>query len=302
MGVWYKLFICAVVSMLCFHEVRAEKVACPEGCFCLNNGKVDLDLIKIDYGWTGSGYDTKQAMERLEGICQGSSTTFPATENFGCHIGGYKKWFWTKEGQLKLVCDWEKYFADYPGEQNTKLRYFLEDFSELYSGSFGAYGIINNEAVYISESAYYDNTFQCPFPYPLSKSGAKTVNDCFRYNAKGEKGYYPHKSVDSVSEKHTCTNDNPSIKSGDNGWFAGVVCQPGNYMPANSTTCKKCGANDNCPGGFFYTDKSYNVDRGIVKGKSETAIISDKKIKVTSVKPSKMQSGIRKAGKLQIHR
>ena len=384
-------FIIVFVSILCVNNAKAEeKALCPEGCFCLNEGRVNLDHLKKLFGITATGYDAKLALKNLTTKCKTPSSRFKMisvnnlvagtgfktdTGEFQCDFAGYIQYGTQYD---TLICNREKYFSTYAADWNDKFSYFLEDFSELYSGSFGIYGIINNEPIYISESAYYDHTFQCPFSHPLSKPGAKTIYDCFKYGDKQNVIYYGRQS-----EEQSCVNDNLSIKGSD-GWVAGAICEPGyympsgitecklctsgnkacpgglfytdktyeedrgtiecasvnssrtacntshkidswmhdnalskevyrgwipivncepgTYMPANATKCTLCLTNSTCPGGLFYTDKTYTVDRGIEKGKSETAIISDQKIKVTSVKPSKMQSGIRKASKAKIYR
>lgn len=40
------------------------------------------------------------------------------------------------------------------------------------------------------------------------------------------------------------------------------VCKPGQYIPALSQQCTACVGDYACPGGIFYTDATYNKDRG----------------------------------------
>ena len=53
----------------------------------------------------------------------------------------------------------------------------------------------------------------------------------------------------------------------NNGYIPGgdrpfIVCQPGFYVPANTTTCTACTGDNICLGGIFYADIQYNTDRG----------------------------------------
>lgn len=70
--------------------------------------------------------------------------------------------------------------------------------------------------------------------------------------------------LDGFSLDDLLSNENMLLKGG-NGWISGVVCQPGGYMPAGETECKRCKGGFACPGGLFYVDKIYTTDRGIVE-------------------------------------
>jgi len=80
---------------------------------------------------------------------------------------------------------------DFPGPPAT---YYFEDFSELYKGYFGAYGFMNGDFVYInacwSDADDPNGIFQCPITHPSSANGAKSLSECYKVNAKGQKEYY----------------------------------------------------------------------------------------------------------------
>ena len=92
----------------------------------------------------------------------------------------------------------------YSGESNPwqghKNVYKYEDFSEFYKGTLGFYGIINGGFIHYNACGSYDSAgncaakkydlFQCPETYPYSAKGSKSLSDCFKYDANGNKIYY----------------------------------------------------------------------------------------------------------------
>lgn len=260
-------FIGIFVFISCISTARAES-KCSLGCFCLSD----------------NGQNTTDTM------CASSAKKL---EN---------------SGKLALrVCDAMIVSDDYDvstidptiKERHEKI-YHVSDFTEIYDSTahysttyvyHGAYGFTKDgRFVYFRDVDCTNNklNYLCPETYPNSDEGAKALTDCFTYDASGQKQYY--KALESTSITSDLSDwaiDHSSILTLDwskdhqltqlfdsnttyNGWVAGIVCQPGYYMPANTTRCASCPSDKNCPGGMFYVDKTYNVDRGIISGGSTT--------------------------------
>lgn len=67
----------------------------------------------------------------------------------------------------------------------------------------------------------------------------------YDYNSTTDQGRIQHNGYVNMGAIHTF-----------------ITCEPGKYVPANSTQCTACTGNYICPGGIFFTDATYNVDRG----------------------------------------
>ncbi len=150
----FLMFVANIV--LISSSAIAAQSTCPAGCFCLNNGNFNLSETDKRY-------------------CGIPATPKPHSAAFSvCH-------------------NWIAY-RDFPGPTPT---YYAEDFSELYEGYFGAYGFINGNFIYINQ-CWTDVTenpngiFQCSLSHPSSDSGAKTIVECYRITANGQKEYYTH--------------------------------------------------------------------------------------------------------------
>lgn len=165
-------FIAIIVPVLCSGNVGAT--TCPAGCFCLNNGEFNLST---NY----QNFCTVPA-SKINIISSGISV---------CH-----SWISNR---------------DFHGPTAT---YYFEDFSELYKGYFGAYGFINGNFVYINDC--WDNAdnpngiFQCPTTHPNSDKGAKTIFECYRITANGQKEYYTHTNTQN---NYSGNYDNSNINA-----------------------------------------------------------------------------------------
>ncbi len=172
---------------------------CVPGCFCVNNGQM-----------SSSFFGSRCSIQ---------------SQPIACGNDGYGRMWRFKSGSTGgiLSCSPSGYAT-----------YYVYEFSEVYSGDYGMYGIINDELIvmpfYRNYGGYMDNSegiYQCPSSYPSSDSGAKTVYECYKYDANGNKVYY--------------------------GANTNIVCAEGTYLPANATQCIACNATQNqvCPGGRF---------------------------------------------------
>ena len=178
-----------ILSILCFCDAKAANTLdltealsepCPQGCFCLGNGKIDPESAEID-----------------KTICQ---QEHPNQGWNSESSGGFSM------GNIEFVTDRKYGLADY----------YLDDFSEYYIGVYGFYGFKNNEFIYANSGqtrnnkngSYYEkqykNVFNCPMLYPHSVSGSKGLTDCFRYDENGNKIYYTKGTLsnnDTVNEE-----------------------------------------------------------------------------------------------------
>lgn len=267
-------FIAIIASVLCGNNANAAQLTCPAGCFCLNNGKIDGERIKVLYGWQGDHYDVTEALVRVSTICQGPAQTFAATAQFSCNITGWYEIYGSTS--TYLICDREKY-SHYGPNNNDQFSYYMDEFSEMYNGTFGIYGRKNNEVIYFPNSVYYSKMYQCPVSYPISDQGAKTITDCYTYDLNGNKLYYGTKQTILCNEGKylkanatTCSNCRASkqqICPGGKFEQSDVIqglklqCYPGQYLPANATQCESCDNNNYlCPGGIY--NAGINQDQG----------------------------------------
>ena len=298
---------------------HAQKEKCPAGCFCLNDGE----------------YERRGFYALKEGpICSESSATiFPSNyiNQFYCEV-------------VEIINDTKE---GLPGisKPNVDTYYYLSEFSEFYTGSLGGYGLKNGDFLYFNACKLHDDAgqlrkadsiFQCPYHFPHSAEGSKSLGDCFKYDINGNKIYYGSeqkivcneghylpvgatscKSCDAsknqvcpggrfekseiknqglkvncnpgeflpanATECSTCETEYYQCMGGtydaslmqdqgrtpiqNNGYIPGgdrpfIVCQPGFYVPANTTTCTACTGDNICLGGIFYADIQYNTDRG----------------------------------------
>lgn len=194
---FYKFFsgvvgIAFFVLGLC--NARAETVPCPAGCFCLNDGKYN----------NSTGDSSLYCNEKAQPVLSSSSC-----ESNVLNFDG---------GRIDCV----RNLSD-----NVEAKYFLDEFSELYEGFFGLYGVIDSEIIYMPRNGGSHNMYSCPASYPVSAAGAKSLTDCFKYDANGKKVHYGAKQT--------------------------IKCSAGTYLPANTTQCASCSASKNhvCPGGKF---------------------------------------------------
>lgn len=306
-----KKFLVFVGMIILYTTNATAETDCPTGCFCLNNGK----------------YDNTYSI--------GNSCSLPATMYTPNPSSGFSSHY----GNIVLSSSPDDFVADF----------YATDFRKLYLGATGFYGFIGDEFIYAnttisgfgdnSSAPLFDHIFQCPVTHPNSASGAKALNDCFKYDANGNKIYYgagqtihcnagtylPGGATSCVAcntsqnqicpggnfersdtvqglrvncnpgeylpanatQCNTCDNNNYSCSGGlyefnanidqgqtiqHNGYINATnsngglhnytACQPGQYMPATSNTCTACTGDYACPGGIFYTDATYNKDRG----------------------------------------
>lgn len=294
----------------------AQKEKCPAGCFCLNDGEYEL---RGNYAPGETGY------------CS-SKTAIQFPSNWGS----------------ELYCSDTEVINDNLTTSATPqlpIYYYLSEFSEFYTAELGGYGLLNGNFVYFNDCNLYDNMgkiqkadsiFQCPYHFPHSAEGSKSLGDCFKYDINGNKIYYGSESKiecaegtylptgtttckscnasknqvcpggrfakseiknqglkvncnpgeflpANATECSTCDTENYQCLGGiydaslmqdqgrtpiqNNGYIPGgdrpfIVCQPGFYVPANTTTCTACTGDNICLGGIFYADTHYNTDRG----------------------------------------
>ena len=297
----------------------AEKYKCPAGCFCLNDGEYELRGI---YGTGEHGY-----------CSESSATIFPS---------GWRNELYCED--VEIINDTSKGLTGISEPQLTTY-YNLSEFSEFYTGDLGGYGLKNGDFIYFNDCNLYDDArqlrkadsiFQCPYHFPHSAEGSKSLGDCFKYDTNGNKIYYGSEQKIVCNEGHylpagtttckscntsknqvcpggrfakseiknqglkvncnpgeflpanatecsTCNTENYQCLGGtydaslmqdqgrtpiqNNGYIPGgdrpfIVCQPGFYVPANTTTCTPCTGDNICLGGIFYADTHYNTDRG----------------------------------------
>jgi len=67
----------------------------------------------------------------------------------------------------------------------------------------------------------------------------------YDYNSTEDQGRIAHNGYVNMGAMHTF-----------------ITCNPGKYVPANTNQCSACTGDYICPGGIFFTDATYNVDRG----------------------------------------
>ena len=287
---------------------HAQKRKCPAGCFCLNDGE----------------YEPLLAENVGDHICKDYHATLLTLDPNG---GTY-------------FCTDTAILGTNILSHSTSTHYYISDFSEFYNDFFGGYGFKDKEFIYInqcySSTKKYDYIFQCPYHFPHSAKGSKSLGDCFKYDINGNKIYYGSESKiecaegtylpagtttckscnasknqicpggrfakseiknqglkvncnpgeflpANTTECSTCDTENYQCLGGtydaslmqdqgrtpiqNNGYIPGgdrpfIVCQPGFYVPANTTTCTACTGDNICLGGIFYADTHYNTDRG----------------------------------------
>ncbi|MBQ6110453.1 MAG: hypothetical protein IJL05_03670 [Alphaproteobacteria bacterium] len=219
MKISIRLLFGIVVSVLCLCDVNANTFLCPEGCFCLNDGKVEKNSTEIFFLGGGNGSSPEMWEEnpyidasqmsaankaRLQAEYEASLTegakklrtlcglpAFPLNPGqlLSCTATG-----WIKVGKSNVVCDRQRYLNNYVSDGD-HVDYNVDDFLEFYTDAaysyemkFGGYGIKGKDIVYFP--IMQQRVFPCPVSYPLSKSGAKTLNECFTYDINGNKTYY----------------------------------------------------------------------------------------------------------------
>lgn len=306
-----KFWVLVGIGILCANNATASG-PCPEGCFCqTSDGKIP-DKLRNNHSY----------------LCGRPAHTIKNTAYCDTFAGGIT--------------------VAYNSDSNCQADYYIDEFSEFYEGDFGAYGFKNGEFIYFHRSTgsyITDNSVQalniliCPYTHPHSASGSKALNECFKYDANGNKIYYstgqtihcnagtylPAGATSCVAcntsqnqicsggnfdrsntvqglrvncnpgeylpanatQCSTCNNNNYSCSGGIYDFNANIdqglniqhdgyinatnsngglhnytACQPGQYMPATSNTCTACTGDYACPGGIFYTDATYNRDRG----------------------------------------
>lgn len=298
------------LMVLCPLGAYAQKEKCPAGCFCLNDGKFE-SLLSYEDEFCNEQHATLLTLD-------------PNTGVFFCS-------------------DTEILGTNMEHSPFASTHYYISDFSEFYDGYFGGYGFKDKEFIYINhcknssdDSLKHDYIFQCPYHFPHSAEGSKSLGDCFKYDINGNKIYYGSESKiecaegtylpagtttckscnasknqvcpggrfakseiknqglkvncnpgkflpANATECSTCDTENYQCLGGtydaslmqdqgrtpiqNNGYIPGgdrpfIVCQPGFYVPANTTTCAACTGDNICLGGIFYADTHYNTDRG----------------------------------------
>ncbi len=275
---------------------------CVPGCFCVNNGQMEHDI----HNKCG-----KYQSQSIISYCI-------VADNMDWHFD-----LGSGESAGILSCD-RNYWA----------HYYVDEFSELYMGDYGMYGIMGDNLIVMPFHGINAGIYQCPSSYPSSDSGAKTVYDCYKYDANGNKVYYgantnivcaegtylPANATQcvacSASQNQVCPGGrfekldkiqglrlncptgkylpanatqcsscdesqyfcfggiydynssedqgriahNGYVNMGEHHTF--ITCNPGKYVPANTNQCSACTGDYICPGGIFFTDATYNVDRG----------------------------------------
>lgn len=319
-----KVFFIHLSVLVCMFagisDAMAIRKKCPAGCFCLTpDGKYE----KFN-GWTDSGdiITTAECAQKAQ----------PVPQNYFC--GSFP---FIAMGYI--FCDTSQSLDDYGyyPDQYSYAEYMLSEFSELYWAEFsdrGAYGIIGDEMVYIPYTGNRTPAFQCPTHYPYSEEGAKSVFECFKYKANGQKEYFMARSNITCAEgtylpanatqcvacnaaqnqvcpggrfekldkiqglrlncptgKYLPANATQCSSCDESQYFCFggiydynstedqgriahngyvnmgamhtfITCNPGKYVPANTNQCSACTGDYICPGGIFFTDATYNVDRG----------------------------------------
>lgn len=203
-------------------DANAWMVNCPEGCFCLNNGKYNNS--SYDYADVQDIYCATPS--QLVQSCFGSGWIFYGTD-IGCNHS--------------------------PGAN-----YQFEQFSELYQGFFGFYGVLHGQVIYMPFDPLTQSMYSCPANYPQSDPGAKSVYECYSYGPHGSKVYYSIAPTSSTSASTGSTGGSGTSGSMSGGGHGGttsttVTCAEGTYLPANAQECEPCSAAKHhiCPGGTF---------------------------------------------------
>jgi len=162
------LFITIISTSLLCNAVLAEtKKPCSPGCFCVYNGQISTK------------YDTKN-------ICgYGSAYRVPCFDPNISHAFGIGENGKVYDGVV--ACS---------RNNPTNATYYFDEFNELFVGSTGMYGFIGEDLIVMPSIFEEFNSFakegiyQCPASHPNSASGAKSLLECYKYDAKGEKVYY----------------------------------------------------------------------------------------------------------------
>lgn len=274
----YKSLFILFWTTVCIHDGHASSLVCPAGCFCVNNGKYEStsDYTADKY----CGYSAATIQDKLT-ITTDTKCKVVVLNNHQ-EYNEYKKnnpdddaHFFVRDNFTTL---YKSDFGVYGFENGTKFTY-----------SCGL-------------NSHFDNIFQCPNTFPKSSAGSKSLSECFTYDNTGNKVYYTPSDTNAHDNNNTLDSDtdtsnsepsdqdiidalndwanaqdnnndflyfNPDLsnfnlsKLFDRGWQSGVICDPGYYMPGNTTDCKRCTGNDfACPGGLFYADRVYEYDRG----------------------------------------
>lgn len=165
----------------CFTAPTAQEKRCAPGCFCVNNGNMPKGL--------GTGT-----------IC-GASVAHPIScsrdRKHGIAFGMGEEGKWTGES---IACSRDTI--------SPKVKYFFDDFSELYISNTGLYGFINGKLITmlsIQPGSYAwgkAGVYTCPSSYPASSEGAKSVDECYKYDKNGNKVYYSEKRKNNKSKSH----------------------------------------------------------------------------------------------------
>lgn len=214
----FLIFFGIIASTLCTTNAKASLVNCPSGCFCLNNGKYDTNGQVNPDGCNAKG--------QLLQSCYGMGLMF---------YGGF------------VDCN-----------HNTGATYYFDQFSEIYEGYYGFYGVINGNMIYMPRDYMDQSVYDCPASYPHSDSGAKTIYECYKYDSRGNKVYYSISA--STGGTGGGTGGSMSGGTGGNGETT-VTCAEGTYLPANATECVACSAEKHhiCPGGTFSTRNNTKI-------------------------------------------
>ncbi len=234
MNIIVKSLFVITASVLCMQTAKADKIPCPKGCFCLNDGQYEADpIIYKGVSWRGRDEQesAKKGIDQIAALCR-TSTPVLSDAKYTCLDTGYMV-----IGKFSIVCNRKKYLQDEPGDV---FNYILDEFSEFYYDEwdtyFGGYGKKGNNIIYFPRTPYMQRVFRCPETHPESEPGAKSLVDCFAYTVGYEKIYYGTKRT--------------------------ITCDSGEYLPANSTQCNKCILERYiCNGGTF--DFSATKDQGI---------------------------------------
>lgn len=236
-------FIGIIISTICNGNADQILYSCPAGCFCINDGK----------------YDASYGMH--EDICTLSAQRKPAY----CETG---RAFYSYRNGL-LGC---------PGNTSQAANYYMDEFTELYEGYYGFYGFIGNDLILMPSNENVQGRYQCPATHPMSAKGAKSLYNCFKYDANGNKVYYgTGQTINCAPGQYlpanakTCSNCDASknqICAGGSFEQSKTIqglrinCNPGQYLPANSTQCNACDTGKySCSGGIY--EFNANIDQGL---------------------------------------
>jgi len=157
-------FLCffgIALSVFCFSNANVygeDRVPCGPGCFCIYDGKGTSG----NFNWC----NFKAQPVSCDGVEKGFYFKYGMYDNTGL-----------------LACHREILSAVY----------YFDEFSELYKDGEpgGMYGFIGDDLMVMPQGMYGDRgIYSCPSSYPDSDSGAKTVFDCYKYDASGKKVYF----------------------------------------------------------------------------------------------------------------